>query len=191
MLKMRCPTAPTASPATPLRGSPTVGRRRPGSHSPRRRPEQGRHHRQDPTVPQHGGARLDTLQAAGWISTGQTTSARGRPPSHFHFRADQGALLIADAGATGVRAAVTDLRGHVFARAPATPSTSPSDPQAWLRSVDELFADLLRKADITADFVRGIGIALPGPVDFASATVVSPPIMTGWDGYPIRVLVRR
>jgi predicted NBD/HSP70 family sugar kinase len=59
-------------------------------------------------------------------------------------------------------------------------------PQAWLRSVDELFADLLRKADITADFVRGIGIALPGPVDFASATVVSPPIMTGWDGYPIR-----
>ena len=58
--------------------------------------------------------RLDTLQAAGWISTGQTTSARGRPPSHFHFRADQGALLIADAGATGVRVAVTDLRGHVL-----------------------------------------------------------------------------
>ena len=34
--------------------------------------------------------------------------------------------------------------------------------------------------------MRGIGIAVPGPVDFASATVVSPPIMTGWDGYPIR-----
>ena len=33
-------------------------------------------------------ARLDTLQAAGWISSGQTTTARGRPPSHFHFRAD-------------------------------------------------------------------------------------------------------
>lgn len=27
---------------------------------------------------------------------------------------------------------------------------------------------------------------VPGPVDFASATVVSPPIMTGWDAYPIR-----
>ena len=34
--------------------------------------------------------------------------------------------------------------------------------------------------------MRGIGLAVPGPVDFASATVVSPPIMTGWDGYPIR-----
>ncbi len=129
--------------------------------------------------------RLDTLQAAGWISTGQTTSARGRPPSHFHFRADQGALLIADAGATGVRVAVTDLHGHVSHEARKALDIT-IGPEPWLRSVDEQFAELLQKAHITPDFVRGIGIALPGPVDFASATVVSPPIMTGWDGYPIR-----
>lgn len=49
-----------------------------------------------------------------------------------------------------------------------------------------MFDELLEKSGITVDFVRGIGIAVPGPVDFASATVVSPPIMTGWDGYPIR-----
>ena len=49
-----------------------------------------------------------------------------------------------------------------------------------------MFDELLEKRGIAADFVRGIGIAVPGPVDFASATVVSPPIMTGWDGYPIR-----
>jgi predicted NBD/HSP70 family sugar kinase len=49
-----------------------------------------------------------------------------------------------------------------------------------------MFEDLLEKTGIAADFVRGIGVAVPGPVDFASATVVSPPIMTGWDGYPIR-----
>ncbi len=130
-------------------------------------------------------ARLDTLQAAGWISSGQTTSARGRPPSHFHFRADQGALLIADAGATGVRVALTDLRGHVSHEARRALAITVG-PEAWLRSIGELFAGLLDRAGVTADFVRGIGIALPGPVDFASATVVSPPIMTGWDGYPIR-----
>ena len=27
---------------------------------------------------------------------------------------------------------------------------------------------------------------MPGPVDFERDVVVSPPIMTGWDGYPIR-----
>ena len=31
----------------------------------------------------------------------------------------------------------------------------------------------------------GIGMGVPGPVDFAVGTVVSPPIMPGWDRYPI------
>ena len=31
----------------------------------------------------------------------------------------------------------------------------------------------------------GIGIGVPGPVDFSAGTVVSPPIMPGWDRYPI------
>ena len=32
----------------------------------------------------------------------------------------------------------------------------------------------------------GIGIGVPGPVEFATGRPVSPPIMPGWDGYPIR-----
>jgi predicted NBD/HSP70 family sugar kinase len=130
-------------------------------------------------------ARLDALQAAGWISSGQTTTARGRPPSHFHVRTDGGALLIADAGATGVRTAVTDLQGQIGHEL-RTPLDITVGPQRWLAEVGAMFDELLEKTGITADFVRGIGVAVPGPVDFASATVVNPPIMTGWDGYPIR-----
>ena len=33
--------------------------------------------------------------------------------------------------------------------------------------------------------MNGIGIGVPGPVDFSAGTVVSPPIMPGWDRYPI------
>ncbi len=33
--------------------------------------------------------------------------------------------------------------------------------------------------------LAGIGIGIPGPVDFSQGTVVSPPIMPGWDQYPI------
>ena len=130
-------------------------------------------------------ARLDTLQAAGWISSGQTRSMRGRPPSHFHIRAEAGALLIADAGATGVRTAVTDLRGRIRHEL-RVPLNITVGPEQWLAEVGSMFGELLEGAGIAADFVRGIGVAVPGPVDFASATVVSPPIMTGWDGYPIR-----
>ena len=32
----------------------------------------------------------------------------------------------------------------------------------------------------------GIGIGVPGPVEFETGRPISPPIMPGWDGYPIR-----
>ncbi|MBI3216367.1 MAG: ROK family transcriptional regulator [Mycobacterium sp.] len=129
--------------------------------------------------------RLDILQSAGWVASEQSTAARGRPPSHFHFRADQGALLIADAGATGVRTAITDLHGQIDHEMRAALDIT-IGPQAWLAEVNSLFDALLETSGTTKDLIRGIGLAVPGPVDFDSATVISPPIMTGWDGYPIR-----
>ena len=35
------------------------------------------------------------------------------------------------------------------------------------------------------DDVRGIGVGLPGPVEFATGRPVSPPIMPGWNLYPV------
>jgi glucokinase-like ROK family protein len=37
----------------------------------------------------------------------------------------------------------------------------------------------------------GAGIGVPGPVDFHRGVSVSPPIMPGWDGYPVRDAVAR
>jgi predicted NBD/HSP70 family sugar kinase len=33
--------------------------------------------------------------------------------------------------------------------------------------------------------VHGIGIGVPGPVEHATGRPRNPPIMPGWDGYPI------
>ncbi len=131
-------------------------------------------------------SRLATLQSAGLVTTDGTNAAgRGRPPSQFHFREDNGALLLADAGATGVRTALTDLDGTINHEIPVTLDIT-IGPEKWLTKVCALFAQLLDREGCDASFIRGIGIALPGPVDFASGTVVQPPIMTGWNGYHIR-----
>ena len=34
--------------------------------------------------------------------------------------------------------------------------------------------------------IWGIGIGVPGPVEFRTGRPISPPIMPGWDGYPVR-----
>ncbi len=33
--------------------------------------------------------------------------------------------------------------------------------------------------------MRGVGVGVPGPVEFATGTPVAPPIMPGWDGYRV------
>jgi predicted NBD/HSP70 family sugar kinase len=45
--------------------------------------------------------------------------------------------------------------------------------------------NLLKENSLSGEQMDGIGIGVPGPVDFAAGTVVSPPIMPGWDCYPI------
>jgi len=132
------------------------------------------------------GARLDLLGEAQLIGPATTSvSTRGRPPGQFHLRSDSGVLLVADAGATGVRVALTDLTGTVLHEARSALDVA-TGPKVWLSRVETLFDEALEAHGTGDARVEGIGIALPGPVDVASATVVSPPIMRGWDGYPIR-----
>jgi len=59
-------------------------------------------------------------------------------------------------------------------------------PEASLRRVEELFDAMLASDCPGRGKLWGIGIGLPGPVEFASGKPVAPPIMPGWDGYPVR-----
>ena len=52
-----------------------------------------------------------------------------------------------------------------------------------LNRVCDLFDRLLSER---ASDLWGIGIGLPGPVDFSSARTIAPPIMPGWDRYDVR-----
>ena len=54
-----------------------------------------------------------------------------------------------------------------------------------LEWADERFAELLEEVGRSAADVRGIGVGVPGPVEFASGRPVNPPIMPGWDEFPI------
>ena len=52
--------------------------------------------------------------------------------------------------------------------------------------MEELFGKLDPRAHGLPGRLWGIGIAVPGPVEFRTGRPTSPPIMPGWDGYPIR-----
>ena len=129
--------------------------------------------------------RLDALLASALVvPSGEGAFTGGRPASRFAFNADRGVLLVADIGATGLRAAVCDLRGAVRADTEREIDVA-AGPHPVLDAVHQLFTDLLAEAGRTPAQVHGVGIDVPGPVDFDSGQVVSPPIMSGWDRFDI------
>ncbi len=112
-------------------------------------------------------------------------STGGRPPRQITFRADAGHILVADLGATSIDVAVTDLDGRILGHRD-EPAEIGAGPDRCLSRVDELFEELRSATLDLPGRLWGIGIGVPGPVEFASGRPVSPPIMPGWDGYPIR-----
>jgi predicted NBD/HSP70 family sugar kinase len=59
------------------------------------------------------------------------------------------------------------------------------DPEEKLARVDAIFRELLDDPGWRGRPVRGIGVGVPAPVSFAEGMAVSPPIMPGWDRFPI------
>ena len=117
-------------------------------------------------------------------------STGGRPPRRMSFRADAGHLLVADLGATSIDVAVTDLDGRILGHRD-EPADIAAGPEQCLTRVDELFGELTAATRDLPGRLWGIGIGVPGPVEFRSGRPISPPIMPGWDGYPIRERLRR
>ena len=130
--------------------------------------------------------RVGDLIDRGLVTEGNVgPSTGGRPPRQLAFRATAGHLLVADLGATSIDVAVTTLDGRILGHHD-EPARIEDGPDACLDRVDALFASLLATTTDIPGRLWGIGIGVPGPVEFGSGRPISPPIMPGWDGYPIR-----
>jgi len=112
-------------------------------------------------------------------------STGGRPPRQLAFHSGAGHVLVADLGATSIDVAITSLDGTVLGHHD-EPARIEAGPDACLDRVDALFDSLLRTTQHLPGRLWGVGIGVPGPVEFESGRPVSPPIMPGWDAYPIR-----
>ncbi|WP_205699412.1 ROK family transcriptional regulator [Conexibacter sp. SYSU D00693] len=129
--------------------------------------------------------RVDALLASGLIvEAGDSASTGGRRPGRLAFNHRAGVVLAADLGATHSRLAVSDLAGTPLAEV-ALERDIADGPEAVLGLVHGRFGGLLADAGRAPGDVRGIGIGIPGPVAHDSGQPVNPPIMPGWDGFPI------
>lgn len=129
--------------------------------------------------------RLEALLSSGLvIEAGEAASTGGRPPMLLGFNDDAGVILTADFGATHSRVAITNLGAQTLAEKTAEIDINlgPEQVLDWLQTS---FEELLVESGLSAESVKGIGVGLPGPVDFDRGMAVHPPIMAGWHEFPV------
>ena len=121
--------------------------------------------------------------------TGPQASSGGRRPETLLLSSEMGVLAAIDLGASSVDVALIAPDMTVLAHhAEAIEITE--GPGVVLSRVKEILRDLRKRCNIRAEKVIGIGIGVPGPVEFDSGLLVAPPIMPGWEGFSIREYLR-
>ena len=129
--------------------------------------------------------RLDSLLDAGMIVEGETTEATGgRRRRSLAFNTSQSRALAVAVDTTHTRIAVTDLGAAVLAEEQIDVPVE-AGPSKVLDQIATTMATLLDKHDLGAEDLCGVGLSLPGPIDPESGRPSQPPILPGWDAYPV------
>jgi glucokinase-like ROK family protein len=122
-------------------------------------------------------SQLELVETAGLAaSRGGRRSSMVQITRHTRF-------LGIDIGATSIDVAVTDGELRRLSHE-AEPIDVRQGPEIVVRRTLELVGKL-RADDVSPGFV-GAGVGLPGPVSFREGMPVSPPIMAGWNRFPVR-----
>ena len=126
---------------------------------------------------------VDRLLETGLVVADGLAASRGGRRSHNIRLAPELRFLGVDIGATSVDVAVTnaemEILGHLN-----HPMDVREGPVAVFDQVLAMVAKL-RESGV-ADGLDGAGVGVPGPVRFPEGVPVAPPIMPGWDGFPVR-----
>ena len=127
--------------------------------------------------------RVSELESAGLIEgAGLGPSSGGRAPRRLRLSGGRGMVLGVDIAATELIVGLADLTGTLLTTRGQAIDVA-DGPEPVLALVEELAGELIGAR--TAE-VWGVGVGVPGPVEFRTGLPVVPPIMPGWDRYPIR-----
>ena len=109
----------------------------------------------------------------------------GRRPILLEINPQQGYVVGIDMGATHLGMVIADFSGHVVHETE-LPFSIADGPVACVPKVDAVFHSFIDQSGIQLSQIQAIGVGVPGPVVVEAGAVCAPPIMPGWDGYPIR-----
>ena len=129
---------------------------------------------------------INSLLAKGYlVEEGEGISQGGRKPHILCINDALGFLVGIDIGATSIDLALTNVTGKVLQRRTETSDVRQS-PESVLGRCSEIVREMVLTQGCRIDQILGIGVGVPGPVDFSRGVLVAPPLMPEWENFDIR-----
>ncbi len=129
---------------------------------------------------------INDLIGSGIIrETESRSTPSGRPPVVLEIDPERGLVAAIDIGASHLSIAVGDITCHIFEETE-RPFNIADGPEVCLQTVATLLEVIVNKCGLKIKDLSAIGISVPGPVITDAGMVMAPPIMPGWDRFPIR-----
>jgi glucokinase-like ROK family protein len=113
-----------------------------------------------------------------------TSSTGGRSAVLLEINPDCAIVAGVDIGATHLGLILTDYAAQLL-NTKEIPFDINQGPENCLQQVDCALREFLMENDTSIHDLKAIGVGVPGPVAMRAGGVVSPPIMPGWDHFPI------
>lgn len=121
---------------------------------------------------------------------GHGKSEGGRRPQLLDVNAELGYIAGVDIGATSVDLALADFQGTILERK-AEPADVREEPDQVLDRIIDLIVEMLASQGAGITDLVGLGIGVPGPVQFPTGLLIEPPLMPAWDSFPIKRFIRQ
>lgn len=125
------------------------------------------------------------------IEDAQLRATSGKPRTPVRLRGAAAHALGIHIDPELLTAVVIDLDGAIVCTRTRSVSAD-TDPAEFVERVAALGRETLAEAGgaVRPDGFLGIGVAVPGPVDIASGTVLGPPLMSAWGDLPLLYLLK-
>jgi glucokinase-like ROK family protein len=134
---------------------------------------------------------VDSLLESKVVLEAESRSApSGRPPIVLEINPERGLVGAIDMGATHVSIAVADFASRIHQETE-IPFDIKDGPEICLDKANSSLREMLESRGLSMQDLSAIGMGVPGPVITEAGMVVAPPIMPGWDRYPIRASMEK
>ncbi|SIR31790.1 ROK family transcriptional regulator [Halanaerobium kushneri] len=122
-------------------------------------------------------------------SKNKSVGSVGRNRKLLKFAKNNGYIIAIDLGATSLNVGLCNLDAEIIDLKGKSVLVN-SGPKKIMVEIDNFIEELIVNNNVSRNKIFGIGMGVPGPVEFSKGLPVSPPIMPGWHHVPLKEILQ-